>query len=52
VVSAGGFADCVAAGGTVSAGPPQQCTTSDGKAYIDAPPFPGPGANRNPMPPR
>ena len=48
VVSASGFADCVAAGGTVKGGPLQQCTTADGKTYLDPPSLSGAGTNRAP----
>ena len=38
IVSATGLAECIAAGNTVTPGPPRQCTAADGKTYIEPPP--------------
>ncbi|MBI4479473.1 MAG: hypothetical protein HY651_05580 [Acidobacteria bacterium] len=38
IVSAAGLAECIAAGNTVTPGPPRQCTAADGKTYIEPPP--------------
>jgi hypothetical protein len=49
VVSASGYADCVAAGGAVTGGDPmQRCTTSDGRTYINPPSFSSTGTSRVP----
>ena len=48
IVSASGYADCVAAGGTVTGGPMQRCTTSDDRTYLNPPSVSSTGANRAP----
>ena len=53
VVSASGYADCVAAGGTVTGGGPQggpfrRCTASDGRTYFNPPSVSSTGANQAP----
>jgi hypothetical protein len=52
IVSSSGYADCVAAGGTVTGGPMggqmQQCTTSDGRTYLNPPSGSSASPNRAP----